>query len=187
MVQSDLFKQPSSLSDLEKMKASRKEPKNLPAKKVSYAYLTVPKDTNSQNMLINEAIEWAYSNEVDDINLFPVMKKFSAYKFRKIADTNEYFSEGVEVINYLISTRLKKGWKTGEMESSYCKEMLPRYDQEYRDWICAKVTMAIQARNEGNRASSFNVILDPIQTSDIVPERKKEDIERSSGNANKTE
>ena len=89
MVQSDLFKQPRSLADLEKMKANRREPKNLPAKRVPYAYLAVPKDTNSQNMLINEAIEWAYLNEVDDINLFPVMKKFPAHKFLKIANTNE--------------------------------------------------------------------------------------------------
>jgi len=169
------------------MKANRREPKNLPAKRVPYAYLAVPKDTNSQNMLINEAIEWAYLNEVDDINLFPVMKKFPAHKFLKIANTNEYFAEGIEVINYLMSTRIKKGWKTREMETSYCKEMLPKYDQEYREWIREKIIMVMQARNQENRASSFKVVIDPVQTSDLVPERKKEDIERSSGNANKTE
>ena len=73
------------------------------------------------------------------------------------------------------------------METSYCKEMLPKYDQEYREWIREKILMVMQMRNQDNRASSFKVILDPIQTSDLVPERKREDIERSSGNTNKAE
>lgn len=123
-------------------------------------------------------IVWIHENpNVVDLDLFPLSKNLSPYRFYKIAKNNPDFEEALEVAQYFISSRLKAGWRTRDMDASYAKEMLPEYNKSYREWVNMKVTMAIQARQaelnaQDRSASNYTVIIPSIPTTSEVPERK---------------
>lgn len=110
-------------------------------------YSIIPKDYKTQIKLANEMILFVKEDEkIDDLDLFPLSKNYSPYRFYKIAHTNPEFEEALEVAQYFISTRIKKGWKTRSIDPGYAKEMLPEYNKAYKTWVNTKVTMAIEAR-----------------------------------------
>lgn len=140
-------------------------------------YSVLPKDLKTQNKLATEMIRWVHEhpNEVD-LDLYPLSKNLSPYRFYKIAKTNPDFAEALEVAQYLISSRIKAGWRSREMDTIYAKEMLPEYNKAYREWVNMKVTMAIQARqaeaqSNSKEPSNYTIIMPSIPTTSEVPER----------------
>lgn len=141
-------------------------------------YSVIPKDFKTQTKLGTEMIAWLQEHQdVVDLKKFPLSKWMSPYKFYKIAENNPDFAECLEIARSIIATRIGDGWKTSEMNTLYAKEMLPIYDNEYRDWQCLKTTMVIQARqaelqSQDKSASNYTVIIPSIPTTSEVPERK---------------
>ena len=167
------------IEDLEEAKIAHHKNRIIKTNKPNPNYSVTPKDYKTQCKLANEMILWAKENNVTDLDLFPLSKNLSPYRFYRIANKNPDFEEALEIAQYFIGSRLKEGWKSREMDASYAKEMLPEYNKAYRDWVCAKVTMAITARQEQQRGpTTITVIEDAIPTSDAVPVRK---IDANSG------
>ena len=182
MKQQKLF----NLTPEQRKAANDARPKpNLPTKTNYHPYEITPKDTKTQNKLADELIEWAYNNEVIDLDLFPLSKRLSPYRFYKISQSNPYLEEALEVAKYIISSRLKKGWADRSIDASYAKEMLPEYNQTYRDWVRMKILAVMELRARANDPSNFTVVLDQIPTSSAVPERITD--EHQTRNPNKTE
>jgi hypothetical protein len=158
------------IADLEEAKAKRKQP-NLPAKPPGQHYFIMPKDIKVQNRLADEMIVWIENNEkVLDLDLFPLSKHLSPYRFYKEAVHNPYLDEALECCRYIISSRIQAGWFHKQLDSTACRELLPQYNKAYRDWVSMKILAAMESRNK-QESSNFTVVLDPIQATSQVPER----------------
>jgi hypothetical protein len=163
------------IADLEEAKAKRKQPHMLAPKPPGQHYFIMPKDIKVQNRLADEMIIWIENNEkVLDLDLFPLSKHLSPYRFYKEAVHNPYLDEALEVCRYIISSRIQAGWFNKQLDPGACKEILPQYNKAYRDWVRMKILAVMEAKQKPE-ASNFTVILDTIPTCEAVPERKKED------------
>lgn len=161
------------IEDLEEAKKAHHKNRIIKTNKPNPNYSSIPKDYKTQCKIANEMILWAKENDVTDLDLFPLSKNFSPYRFYKISNKNPDFGEALEVAQYIMSSRLKQGWKTREMDPSYCREQLPEYNHAYKAWINAKVTMAIAARQEQQHGpTNITVIEEAIPTSNVVPTRR---------------
>jgi hypothetical protein len=171
---------------MEKVKAPRRKIEYLPTKTIKNAFCRIPINSKTQNALADEMLVYVDETQILDLDKFPNKLKMSPYRFYKVAESNEYFAEALECAQYIISARIKDGWIHKDFDSKACSELLPEYNQAYRDWVCSKVTMAIQARNQANKTGNLTVVMDSVQTTAVVPERQKED-ERFVGNSNQVE
>jgi len=96
------------------------------------------------------------TNEIVDLDLFPLSLDMSPYRFYKLADKNDYFCEALEVARYHISKRMKAGWCTREFDAKYCSEFLPEVNHYYRSWITHKATLNAQAKQEQKTNTSYS-------------------------------
>lgn len=148
----------------------------IPIKTKVNSYSKVPKDTPTINQYADEMVEWFYSNKTAvNLDKFPLSKRLSPFRFYKLAENNPYFEEALEVCRYLISDHIQDGWSSKELDSSFCKEMLPKYDKDYKEWIRMKIIAAMEARKEQKDPSNLTVIVEAFPTTAIVPERINED------------
>jgi hypothetical protein len=157
-----------------------REPK-IPIKTKTGAYNLVPKEQDKINQLADEMVEWFFLNKTAiNLDKFPLSRRFSPFRFYKLAENNPYFEEALEVCRYLISDHIQDGWSSKELDSSFCKEMLPKYDKEYREWIRSKIIAAMEARNAQKDPSNLTVILEAIPTTSEVPERVDDSQNRNA-------
>ena len=140
----------------------------MPGKKVSYNFVPIPKDRNSQRFLGNEMLFYVNETKTIDLDEFPNSLRMSPYRFYKLAEKSEYFAESLECARYIISSRIKKGWMFKQLDSKACAELLPEYNQAYREWVRSRV---VSARNELGSEGRLTVLMESIQTTTVVPER----------------
>lgn len=93
----------------------------------------LPKSEDAQNELIRACVAWAMKDDSMEIDEFPAMMLMSPYRFYKIADTNEYFRNGLEISKSLIANRLKRDVRKRNLDKDYLFKLLPLYSQDYRD------------------------------------------------------
>lgn len=132
-------------------------------------FFSAPGDPDEQNKLIVEMVEWAYDNDnALDPDQFPIDKRISPMRFYNIASKNEYFAEGLVLVRYIISLRLKQLARDKKIDKDYLFQMLPIYHPEFREW---KRERRLSIVDEEPRAQ-IQVNILPVPSSDKVPERK---------------
>ena len=159
-----------SLAQRAEHNKTKPQPRNLPPKPANICYLPIPKDTNSQNSLANQLVDWTFANPSLDLDLFPLSLKMSPYKFFKLADTNPYFAEALDIARHMVGTRIKKGWAYRDIDAKYSQEMLPEYNQAYRERINEKINAVFLARSN-TQTTGYTIVVDPIPNCPEVPER----------------
>lgn len=132
-------------------------------------FFKAPGDPEEQNNLIVEMVEWAYDDDSAlDPDQFPINKRINPYRFYNIASTNDYFAEGLILVRYIISLRLKELAREKKIDKDYLFQMLPLYHPEFREW---KRERRLSIVDEEPRAQ-IQVNILPVPSSDKVPERK---------------
>ena len=98
----------------------------------------VPHDIEEQNNLIRACIEWASTDDAMEIDDFPVKFYISPARFYKLAETNEYFKNGLAIANALIAGRLKQDVRRRNLDKDYLFRLLPLYSPRYKELIQEK-------------------------------------------------
>ena len=79
------------------------------------------------------------SNVVYELEDFPISQSMAPTRFYAIARDNEYFSEALDLARYVISSRLQKGLRDKTLEKDYVLRLLPIYNQDFRNYMLAKI------------------------------------------------
>ena len=98
---------------------------------------------------------------------FPISKYMAPSRFYAMSETNEYFSDALDLTRYAISARLQKGLRDKTLDKDYVLRLLPIYNIDYKNLILAKVKQSQEARNE-----KTIVVIPEFPSSPLVPERK---------------
>lgn len=132
-----------------------------------------PKDEARQNDLIRECVNWALENEeAMEIDDFPISKLMSPYRFKKLAETNEYFAQGLDLAKSIIASRLKKDVRSKKIDKEYLFKLLPLYSKDYSDHIYDRRD---KKKEEENASRTIQYVAVPlIPDSPLVPPLKKE-------------
>ncbi len=101
------------------------------AKPEGYDLIVRPKTEEEFKYLADELYAWAQLPTSNDINAFPISKKISPYRFKRLP--NEYFQEMLELAKYMISSRNRTGVITKEFEKELYFKELYLLDLDYKE------------------------------------------------------
>lgn len=128
----------------------------------------VPKDKATQNKLADELVAWCRLSDSLTINGYPLSKGYNPYRFFKVAQSNEYFSDQVGTAKALIIDRLENGLHAGKYDRSVFNMRLPLYDIEHRKREIENIKLS-RPSEITNRAENFRIEIAPAESSNLVP------------------
>lgn len=129
----------------------------------TYANFRPPADREGREELLKEFIEWAFTTTSTNPIDFPLEKRINPHHFFNLAKEDPLYADMIEFVKYKFASQLEKN---PIVSSEYTSKRIRYYDREYGEWFREEVTKAIQAH------SKINVTMEPIPTSNLVPERK---------------
>lgn len=128
----------------------------------------IPVKQSEQLELLKEYVDWALKTESSNPADFPISKRINPYDFYLLRFKNKLFERMIEYVKYVFASKLEQ---KPLVSGDYTSKRIRYYDREYGDWVRSEVTQAIQAH------SKINVTMEPIPTSNLVPERKTNDTD----------
>lgn len=140
---------------------------NSPSGGQLYARAQIPTTLDMENRLGDEIEEWSYKSDSVDIDEFFSAKRLPKSKCLKIAKSNEYFSDRLEIAYTNIAMRLKRNTRDDKLIPIYCFKILPQYDAEYRDMQISRVTKI----TEQLKQNKIEISLQAMPSYDDVPIR----------------
>lgn len=127
-----------------------------------------PEALEEQNKLGTALLEWSKGDDARDIGIFAIKMGINPYRMKKLAETNEYFADCLQMAKYLIGSRMVDAARTREEDGNVNMKLLPLYNQDYKEMI------EQQKQAEGAKvATLFNVVMEKIPSSNLVPELPK--------------
>jgi len=121
-----------------------------PMKKRHPKRVPVPDDYDIQCKYGDEMIVWSEDEDVYRLEDFPLSKSMSPNKFYKIADTNDYFAECLDIATQTIGSRLQRSWQDGTIDRDFAMRILPLYNSHFKSLVVKKLEITEQARQGGN-------------------------------------
>lgn len=118
-----------------------------------------PKDEASQNKLGDALREWVKSEDVFAIEDFPISLSMSPNRFYKLAETNEYFADCLDIARKTIGSRLQRGWRERTLDKDYVLRILLLYNDEYKKITLDKMRVIEDSKAQ---ATQFNITMNPI-------------------------
>ncbi len=123
----------------------------------------IPIEKEYQDDLGREMLMWVRSDDVFSLEDFPISKCMSPTQFYRIAETNDYFEECLDIALMTIGSRLQRAWRERMLEKQYVLSILPLYNSLYRRLVLEKHKITEETRTSGN---TFQITIPPI------PEKK---------------
>jgi hypothetical protein len=112
----------------------------------------LPTEIKEQNKLIDECYEYILTNNIKDIDEFPLSKHMSPYRFKRLALNNPYFAEVLELCLYSIGRAIQKDWYEFNCEKSLARDLLWTYKKDYRE---DRKEMAKEAAEEAATTKNY--------------------------------
>jgi hypothetical protein len=133
----------------------------------------VPVERGPQNELGMHMLDEIYSGRYSDPGLFAISLGYNPYKFKLIAESNEYFKDCLEIANYIIGQKLIEKARNREEDGNVNMKLLPRYDKEYRQMV-----EELKAKEGARAAAATMIYVERVPDSPLVPtlRKDKEDV-----------
>jgi hypothetical protein len=147
-------------------KNKKRDPNNDLTVQILKNNYNIPAKQSEQLLLLKEYVEWALNTESSNPADFPIAKRIVPYDFFLLRHKNKLFERMIEYVKYIFALKLEK---KPLVSGDYTIKRIRYYDKDFGDFIRSEVTQAIQAN------SKINITMEPIPTSNLVPERKKDD------------
>ncbi len=130
-----------------------------------------PKDDKEIEELGRELLKFARNPNNLEINTFATDRWYNPYRLWKLADTNEFFRDCLEMAKSIMSDRKRVAACTREQDSASVFKLLPLIDVEYaqlRREESERVTRNIEALRKREDVV-FKIVAEPIADSPLVP------------------
>jgi hypothetical protein len=143
-----------------------------PVKLTGLSFVQPPEDVEEQNKLIQEMVDWAMTDESAlDPEKFPILKRISPFKFKRIAETNEFFAEGFALANYIIGVRLKELTRERKLDKEYLFHFLQFYNPEFKAFMREKKGL------ESEMVREKIILLYKTPESPMVPNKREDEVD----------
>jgi hypothetical protein len=133
----------------------------------------VPNIQEDIEKLADEMLDWAYKPGSYDPLEFINSKYFVPSRFYKLAETNEYFCDALEVMRSRVTENLVKIWMADGYKERIVTRLLPFNSPQWKEDLQSRFS-AVSGINERlkEKLQAVQVVMESIPNSNIVPERK---------------
>lgn len=140
-----------------------------------FTYRMQPVSEGFLERLANELITYAENSEILRIEWFFTSKRIDPTTGRDWAAKYENFGKAYKIAKLIIGMRREDGGLKMNLSSAMVLHSMPLYDETYKELLVWKAKM--QSESEGKGQSTINVIMNPVESSDMVPVRKQKERE----------
>ena len=141
-----------------------------PVRRTGMSFVQPPTDPEEQNKLIQEMVDWAMQDETAlDPEKFPILKRISPFKFYRLADSNEFFAEGLALAKYIIGVRLKELARERKLDKDYLFHFLQFCNPEFKAFMREKKGM------ESEMVREKIILMYKTPESPMVPNRNEDE------------
>lgn len=134
------------------------------------AYIRItPKDPVEQNKLGEEMVHWVFNTPTYVLEEFPISLHMAPSYFYRMAETNDYFANCLNLARMVIAARLQNEWRAKNIEREYALRLLPLYHEEFKEFTLSK----IMRDSQGKELARLTVVIPNLEaTTEAITEKK---------------